>query len=296
MKRDQAILHYQRGFIPSQSDDQDSFEQRISEKLQWSEHLWENDLDLSEEGLLFKLSHRFPKEVLLDDGGPIQKKFECLPDWVPAYHTNQGLPFLTGGMAVELSSPQASPQVFFQLKEAYKTDKKWLIYPRSEILSHEMCHVVRFPLESHRYEETIAYSISSSPLRRYLGGALLSSRDNLFLLAGILSWVSIDFLYLLEFGLGEGAWLIRLILPLLVILGLIRNANIHRELRRAKRALTNIFDSKTSERVIFCLSDDEIRCLSKKHSKRELVQWWMELPGFRGEFLRNVFPDVEEPV
>jgi len=294
MQTEDARRLHAQGFIPSLDEDEQRFLKRVKSRLKWSQLLWKDDLNFKEEGLHLNKEHRFQESSLQDGGAPINDKFGCLPHWVPAYHSNQGLPFLTGGMAVELSSPNDSEQVFFQLRESFRNKDKWFIYPRQEILSHEMCHVVRFPLNSHRYEESLAYSISSSGFRRWLGGALLSPRDNLILLGGILSWVSVDVLSLMTLNLGAFSWILRFLLPIIVILGLIRNTNIRQELHSAQKNLTAIFPQNQSSKVLFCLNDQEIDWLSRHDSPDQIIQWWRNLAGFRGNFLRNVFLDVED--
>ncbi len=37
---------------------------------------------------------------------------------------------------------------------------------RQELLAHELCHIARIALDSTLYEETFAYQVSPSPLRR----------------------------------------------------------------------------------------------------------------------------------
>jgi hypothetical protein len=293
MQSEKATLLYQDGFIPSPNEDEENFEARVNARLSWSRKLWKEDLILDDDKITLPFEQRFPEEILSDGGSPVKQRYGCLPRWVPAYHSNRGLPFLTGGMAVELSSPDQPQQVFFQLKELYKSKENWFIYPREEILSHEMCHVVRFPLKSHRYEETLAYSVSGSAFRRWLGGALLSPLDNLLLLAGIISWISVDMLQLIGLESIFLPWLLRSLLPLLIILGLTRNIRIRRELKLATLQLEKIFSTKVSVRVIFCLCDEEIGWLAQVRAKDDLIQWWKELPGFRGDFLRKVFPLIE---
>ena len=84
-----------------------------------------------------------------------------------------------------LDSQTQQVHSWFQLKPVFAKQEKWLIYSRQELISHEMCHIARFHLHSHRYEETLAYKTSTSRLRKAIGGALLSPAYAIFQLIGL---------------------------------------------------------------------------------------------------------------
>ena len=101
-------------------------------------------------------------------------------DWVPGFYINPRMGWLFGGCAFYFF-----PDFFavFILRRAFASRQRWLIYDRSELLAHELCHVARLPLQSHQYEEQFAYQTSTSAFRRAVGGTFRGAGDSLLLLA-----------------------------------------------------------------------------------------------------------------
>jgi hypothetical protein len=229
-----------------------------------------------------------PESQLIDSGSPIREKFGILPTWVPAYYSDKGLPMLTGGMAVQFIEHKDEPlKTFFQLKSVFKSQKKWLIYTADELIRHEMCHVARVSLNSTRYEETLAYSTSDSWLRKKIGGALTTPKDNQLVLLSLLMWLCATFLP--HFLNSVQGWisLFYLPFPILVILGLVRNVSIRNELKKTSSILNSHFPQRYNH-VLFRLSDEEVLKISKM-SETEFPIWWNALEGFRGQFLKTVY-------
>ncbi|MBF0197690.1 MAG: hypothetical protein HQL32_08260 [Planctomycetes bacterium] len=282
------------GFFPSKEESRDSFFERVKHSLDWSEKLKNEDFRFEESKYILPQQNRLSSEELEAAGLHAKKAYNLLPSWIPAYYLNQGLPLLTGGMAIHFRSEKEGPWFsFFQLKEVFKNKKKWILYTAEEIVSHEMCHISRGPLHSTRYEENLAYKISSSPVRRYLGGALVNYYDSFILLFSLAFIFLFDFMCFFSPSLMTFQWCGKCPFMIILTLGLIRNHNIRRELKAAEEKLKLIFPLNYRE-ILIRLDDQDILNVGQL-SINGLEQWWHDIPCFRGEFLRNIY-HPESPV
>lgn len=288
MDQNDILKHNDEGLFPSPDENEQDFLKRVQYLKNWSKQLKNKDLILKD--LPYSLHHqdRLAEAQLVESGKPICEKFGILPDWVPAYYSDKGLPLLTGGMAVQFIEKENEPlKTFFQLKSVFKSKKKWLIYSADELIRHEMCHVARAPLNSTRYEETFAYSTSDSWLRKKIGGALTTPKDNQLILLSLLLWLCATFLPLFFNSIQGWISLLYLPFPTLVILGLVRNVYIRNELKKSATMLKYHFPCDFNK-ILFRLSDREVLNISKM-SVSEIPKWWNSLEGFRGHFLRTAY-------
>lgn len=101
----------------------------------------------------------------------VEKLYRIRPSWIPFFFSNYRLPFWQGGCAWIFQQTESSPvAAFFQLRQVFRTGDTYLgIYPRDELIAHELCHVGRMKYEEPRYEELLAYRTSAFPFRRYWG-------------------------------------------------------------------------------------------------------------------------------
>lgn len=277
-----------QGLFPGPNESEQDFIKRVEHMQNWSKQLKNKDLVLKD--LPYPLRHqdRMSEAQLRESGKPILEKFGIAPVWVPAYYSDSGLPFLTGGMAVQFVEHENEPlKTFFQLKSVFKTQKKWLIYTADELIRHEMCHVARVSLDSTRYEETFAYSTSDSWLRKKIGGALTTPKDNQLILLSLFLWMCATFLPHFLDSIHSWISLFYLPFPVLVTLGLVRNVSIRNELKKSSFLLQAHFPYD-HDKILFRLNDQEISMLSKTPSS-EIPNWWNSLEGFRGEFLRSAY-------
>jgi hypothetical protein len=280
---------HQMGFFPSPSETEESFFERVEQTLTWAKQ--RDSQPLSCQGLHYELTlkTKLATEMVEHDGSTCQSLYGCCPSWVPAYAEAKGLPHLTGGMAVQyLDTDSKQVYSWFQLKPIFSQREKWLIYSRQELISHEMCHISRFHLNSHRYEETLAYKTSTSGLRKAIGGALLSPSDQHLLFFSLLAWMSVDLFTILGHELGWLSWALRAIFPILLGLGLIRCRNIHAELKRAQKNLAHLFPAENTLKVLFCLDDEQIYAISKM-SSLELESWWQQKQHLQFAHINEIF-------
>ena len=170
----------QRGFFPSSSETLDVFVERL-EKLQSQYSKMNDDLDnngqIEVEGIVFKKEDQIPQEMFSAAREENLQRYGFDLDWVPGFFYSPGLLF--GGCAWGML-----PNYFtlFILRPCFKVKPKWYIYGRQELMAHEMCHAVRFPLEADKYEEMFAYQTSTSSFRRLFGPMVRSPKESYILL------------------------------------------------------------------------------------------------------------------
>lgn len=277
------------GFFPAPNENESEFRRRTEHLLKFGEECRIAPVNVPDRPRPLNPDRLMEKERLLGLSKPASFRFNISPDWIPCYFDNYKMPLITGGVAVHFREAYGLPwKSYFQLKEVFQKKDKWFIYPAEEIVSHEMCHVARASLESERYEESICYSISPSALRRVFGGALLSGSDANYLLLSML-FIPLGAILSLEFpGLGWLPPLTPIPFYLLLIYGLVRNYLIRSELKKTK-SLLSVFFANRADEVLFRLTDNEIRFLSGIRPER-FYKWWKSLPGFRGEWFRQVYP------
>lgn len=277
----------QLGFFPAEIEDETSFYQRVQRCLDDSKLLEKKHLSIKGLKYLIPLEKKLNENELTKQGHLILSLYNCLPSWVPSYFFNKGLPFLTGGMAVQYTESEGSNEwkTFFQLKEQFQIKSKWFIYSSDEIISHEMCHIARTPLLSTRYEESIAYQTSSSSFRRYLGGSFLTPKDNFIFLSSLIWMILISsFFSYIPFYFKPLEYLPFIFI---ILLGLIRNQNIQSELKNTERKLEQLFPNQGKE-VLFRLSDKEILYFSKI-TVQEIKKFWKKQNSFKYSFLSNIY-------
>lgn len=278
------------GFFPAPGESRESFQERIDYLETWSQKCKEETFKIPESSHSIEKEKRLSQEDLNKNSNKISELYQCRPTWVPAFYENKTLPMMTGGMAVHYK-PEECPYwlTYFQLKEAFRHKAKWWIYSAGEIISHEMCHIARGMLNSIRYEETFAYQTSTSSLRRYLGGALLTPKDNLIFMASLLWLFVVDFSsYFVDVSMMQPMLIGKIPLALVLTLGLLRNANIRRELKQCKALLSDFFPENYNA-VLFRFNDSEIMKCSRMNIE-DFPNFWKNIDGFRGEFLRSVYP------
>lgn len=276
-----------QGFLPAHDEDEAAFRARAAATLAWSAELRERPLVVPGLEAPFQPGDRLGPADLEELGRAALERYGILCSWVPAYWTDAGLPRLAGGQAFQFGEGGLW-RACFQLKARFRASRRWLIYDAGEIVAHEMCHAARFPLAGRLYEESFAYALSPSRLRRAAGSLLVDGRDGSLLLGSLgisLAW-----------DLAQLAWLppwwARHLgkLPILAViaLGIARSVRIRAALKRAAANLEALSPGR-SQRILFRLDDDEIGALAAL-SPESAERWWAGMPGFRGAHLRGLFP------
>ena len=195
-------------------------------------------------------------------------------NWVPGFFIDPF--FLFGGCAFAFY-----PEFFamFIIRRSFRNQRKWFIYKRQELLAHELCHIARIALDSTLYEETFAYQVSPSALRRLLGGLFLRATD---------SYMFLGVTFLLLFAqVLRVYWLPSL--PIAPFWGLIaltfswlalRYAWLMRTLSRAGKNAARLFGDR-AHKVLFRCTDAEIKAWAKLDTNEKAEQWISQQEGVR---------------
>ena len=133
-------------------------------------------------GIPLVADEAIPKPVY-DEAAPVTRNlYGFATDWVPGFFTSYKMGVLFAGCA------WYSLEDFFAVfivRSGFRNSEKWLIYSRTELLAHELCHIARIAYNSHTYEELFAYQTSTSGFRRIIGGLLRSPLDTYVLLGSV---------------------------------------------------------------------------------------------------------------
>jgi hypothetical protein len=175
----------QRGFIPGASETLQEFTDRLRnfEKnlTEMAEEL-KTKKKLTIEKLEFPEEERIPQTAFNPAGKITEELYDFRINWVPGFFVNPDFGWFFGGCAYSFA-----PDFFslFIIRSSFKKKKKWLIYERDELMSHELCHVARFAMGSHKYEEQFAYQTSTSNFRKNFGCMMRSAWET-YIVMGLL--------------------------------------------------------------------------------------------------------------
>jgi len=266
----------EQGFILPPEGDPDALRRDAVRTVEWSRSLRE---ELARTGRVeifgevFNASQLVPDEVLAECLGPVRRAYRIYPVWVPAFFSNRGLPWYVGG-ATFYDSASGPFRVCLVLREPFRQRPRWLIYDRSEILSHEACHVARAMMGRQGFEEPLAYAISSSALRRAAGGVFRARWEAPLLSACAVILIAGSALELVGFSpLIKWSCAVPL---LLVGSGLVlRGSAANRKLSAARRFLQPLFGENAAA-VLFRCSDAEILSLARAATAGTSPQEWLE--------------------
>ncbi len=229
-------------------------------------------------GMELREEDRLPEGLIRQCLQAIAECYKTVPSYLPVFVTKD-VGFFWGGAAIGFRDTEGiiDKDAFFalvQLRMSFQHKKRFLIYDRDEILAHEACHIVRMAFEQEAYEEPLAYMLSKTGFRRYLGPILRNMRDftifaitfALFMVVQILGQTVVipDFVW----------WASKMPFVLLVgYLGVI-NHGVYKRLRGAVRNLEDIF-GENANAIVFRCSDgeiDEISGLSDSDKVRRRLQ------------------------
>nr|QRZ58766.1 Gsp-co-occurring protein 16 [Malawimonas jakobiformis] len=98
--------------------------------------------------------------------------YDVSPDWVFGFYSKKNIPLFAAACSWEF------PQIaFIQLHPWLRKGATLLQFDRTELIAHEIVHIVRGPLNSSRFEELLAYSLSPSRFRRWISPVLQQPND-----------------------------------------------------------------------------------------------------------------------
>ncbi len=211
-------------------------------------------------------SARIPDDIMEEAAQATDERYGFAIRWVPGYFLSSGLGPLWGGCALSDDEPDSVP--IFLIRKNFRDSRKFFIYSRDELLSHELCHAARAPLMDRMLEEHFAYAGSHSRLRRYMGNCFQTDRDAMLFLFPILLLLAIQIL--IQFLNWEipvyPFWILALAWPAYL---LIRNALQRRVYFRAERNLRECGFTKPAAALFRCTSAEIARFASLSGAELE---------------------------
>ena len=184
-----------QGFLAAPGEDEAAFAARLqAERLKIRKFREQLDREMIAEpygGLVLDSRSTIPPEILQEAAEITRAAYGFEIGWVPGFFPVKGLGLLWGGCSI--GSYEDIPALFI-IRRSFEHKKRFFIYSREELTSHELCHVARSPLNDPVYEEHFAYAISKSALRRYSGNCFKSEKDALFFLLPVFLLLAVQIL------------------------------------------------------------------------------------------------------
>ncbi|MFO7820751.1 MAG: hypothetical protein R6V56_01635 [Lentisphaeria bacterium] len=254
--------------------------QRLRENIAAMESSLADTGIYSVDDLTLKAGSRIDKTRFEEAQAVTRPHYAFSINWVPGFYINPRMGWLFGGCAFYFF-----PDFFavFILRRTFAKRKRWLIYNRTELLAHELCHVARIALKSQIYEEYFAYQISNSSFRRAVGGTFRGAGDSLLLLGS-------TFLLL---GAQLSHFLLWPALPIWPFWGLVilvvafifgRGKLTQQRIMRARRNLEQA-GYEATDSILFRATDEEIdqlaSCTAADTVKPLLKEWQKQFPRWQ---------------
>lgn len=199
------------------------------------------------------------------------------PYWMPLTFSNRRLMPWQGAAMCVFENDAGEKLPLIQLRTRFKKGRL-LSTSKEEVLLHEMVHALRAPFNEPRFEELLAYSLSSSKWRRCIAPLFRRPRDAALLLSFLLLSLltqSLSLFFLSSFLL--------LLLPFMALLPffylLWLSAALVRDRRLFKRALCRLAARFPKARSPFAialrLTDRELALLGKgkEIGEEDALRW-----------------------
>jgi hypothetical protein len=260
----ELLTYNQIGLIPAPDETEETFCIRVAQCLGLKEQI----ADGQALQLPFKPSFEEAEKVLEEAYPTTQLLYDIQPSWVPIFFSNHQLAPWHGGCAWIFQFQTEGPRTaFLQLRKAFASQKTYLrIYPREELVAHEIAHIGRMMFNEKQFEEILAYRTSSSRWRKWLGPLVQSASESLFFMILLLAIFLLDGYLLIMHHFESYLSLIWLkILPLgLLCVAFLRLSKRHRVFQRCRDQLILIFNHPTfADHVLYRLNDQEISAFSR---------------------------------
>lgn len=173
----------QLGFFPAPGEDETAFRTRLRQREQEYQELLAalkgNKKVEIFEGIEISNALAISPDIMAEGKDLTWNLYGFHGNRTPGFFLTSPVGLLWGGCSVT-EEGKTIPVIF--LRNSFKKQKKWFLYTRSELISHELCHAARTPLDGKILEEFFAYQTSDSALRRYLGNCFISQYDALYFL------------------------------------------------------------------------------------------------------------------
>ena len=221
------------------------------------------------EGLTFSADRRIPRELISQVSAITEHHYGFSIDWVPGFFADPSFGWLFGGCAYYFD-----PDFFalFIIRKSFAEKKRWLIYNRDELLSHELCHVARSALQADFFEEEFAYGVSKSWFRKTVGGLFRTGTEAFYLLGGAMLLLAARIIQLFVFR-SLPIWPFSLVMVIILAYLGFRLMQLRKLIKAARKHLTAAI-GENAEKVLFRCTDLEILHVCQT-DQPEAIQTWL---------------------
>ncbi|MBR5025285.1 MAG: hypothetical protein IKX48_09470, partial [Victivallales bacterium] len=245
------------GFLLGADESAEDFAKRIrlfQANRQKLEDALQKDGKYDAEGIIVTPGDRITNTLFAKIAEHTKRLYRFQIDWVPGFFIDPSFSLLFGGCAF-----CSYPDFFtmFIIRRTFKTQEKWLIYNRDELLAHELCHVARIALLSEEFEETFAYQTSSSSFRKLIGGIFRKQTDS-FMFLGVTFILLFAQILRTQWIHTMPIWPFWSLVGLVFAWLLIRHAFHCRRLGIAQRHIAELFGADNAFPVMFRCTDEEL--------------------------------------
>jgi hypothetical protein len=247
---------------------------------QLASHIAELRQELSRDG---KVDFQFTQFAAVDEIPPAvfaaarartEELYGFSIDWVPGFYTQYRMGLLFAGCAFYSYEDYFA---LFILRRSFQARERWLIYSRTELMAHELCHIAHLGLNSRSYEEIFAYQTATSPFRRWVGGVLRTPRETAILMTTVLALLGAQCLNLAlrpperwhDFPMPQLFALAGLIIAGIVVQYLVALWRV----RRAQARLRLV--APAARAILFRCTDAEIAALAALPGEPAAVSAWL---------------------
>lgn len=220
-----------------------------------------------------------PLPIFRASQGTNRSLYDFEIDWVPGFYANYRMGFLFAGCAFYSYDDFFA---VFIIRKAYKKRERWLIYKRSELMAHELCHIAHIGFHATNFEELFAYQTSESSFRRMFGGMLRTTTDTYLLLGSVLLLLIAQSVNV--FTREPPLWHT---FPMPLFFGLtflsilficLRYRHYWKRFQRARKQLAPVFGADRALPVLFRCSEAEIRAIAGMKNADGLRDWLKSKP------------------
>ncbi len=226
------------------------------------------------------LNTRFGKESIIpgkmfdNANDRIKTLYDITIDWVPGFFSNHKMGLLFAGYAIYSFDDFFA---VFIIRAAFRDKEKWLIYSRTELIAHELCHIAHIGFNVNDYEEFFAYQTSPCLFRRLIGGALRTPTDTYMILGAVglmfsAQMINICFRSPLEWHTFPMPLVSALTVSILLFIAGRYCYSLYL-MNKANRNLTKLFDKQNVMPILFRCSTAELKKIVQLNTVESMKDW-----------------------
>ncbi|MCP5505457.1 MAG: hypothetical protein H7A38_01065 [Chlamydiales bacterium] len=181
--------------------------------------------------------------------GDVSHVLRANPKWIPLIYSNHKLPLWQGAVLWIFGEKGKEQFPIIQMRKGFRKGKI-LFYSQKEVLNHELLHAIRMGFDEPRFEEILAYSHSSSKIRRFFGPLFRTPNQAIVFLVLILLSIALQTTALFFTTSPLLPWIKGLsLLPFLDLA--FRSASLIRDQRILKKALKKLSEIFPNQQDVF---------------------------------------------